>query len=507
LAFNGIIEKDKDADFFRFNAKKGQVLDVRVFARALRSPLDSVLVIHDGKGNGLASNDDSGGPDSYLRFTVPADGEYVFQVYDHLLRGSADAVYRVEITPVHPALALSIPLVANNSQERQTVVVPKGNRFATLVRATRADFGGEVAVTAEGLPEGVTQAAENVQPNLDVVPVVFEAAPTAALGGKLIDLVGKPADANVKLKSQFLQAADLVVGNNAVPFYQAKVDKLAVAVVDEAPFTLQIVQPKVPLVQQGQMNLKVVAQRKPGFTGGIHLRMLFDPPGVGSGQVDMPGDKSEALLPLNASGGAQVRKWKICVLGNSDQPAKPAPAAGQPAPAPATVPAAGPVWVSTQLAELEIAPPLVLGKIEMAATEQGKPAPVLCKLDPKTKFDGKGKLQLVGLPPNATVAGDVEIGADAKEAVFNVNVDAKTPAGQHNQLACILTVMKNGEPIVQTVSAGGVLRVDPPPPKAAEPAKPAAPAPQQAAAAAKAPEKILSRLEKLRLEQAAKAGK
>jgi len=86
-------------------------------------------------------------------------------------------------------------------------------------------------------------------------------------------------------------------------------------------------------------------------------------------------------------------------------------------------------------------------------------------------------------------------------------VDAKTPAGQHNQLACILTVMKDGEPIVQTVSAGGVLRVDPPPPKAAEAPKPApaAPTPQQAAAAAKAPEKILSRLEKLRLEQAAKA--
>jgi hypothetical protein len=507
LAFNGIIEKDKDADFFRFNAKKGQVLDVRVYARALRSPLDSVLVIHDGKGNGLASNDDSGGPDSYLRFTVPADGEYVFQVYDHLQRGSADAVYRVEITPVNPALTLSIPLVANNSQERQTVVVPKGNRFATLVRATRADFGGEVTVTAEGLPAGVTQAAENVQPNLDVVPVVFEAAPTAAVGGKIIDLVGKPVDANVKLKSQFVQLADLVVGNNAVPFYQAKVDKLAVAVVDEAPFTLQIVQPKVPLVQQGQMMLKVVAQRKPGFAGGIHLRMLFDPPGVGSGQVDMPGDKSEALLPLNASGGAQVRKWKICVLGNSDQPAAPAPAKDQPAPAPGTVPAAGPVWVSTQLAELEIAPPLVLGKIEMAATEQGKPAPVLCKLDPKTKFDGKGKLQLVGLPPNTTAAGDVEIAADAKEAVFNVNVTDKTPAGQHNQLACILTVIKDGEPIVQTVSAGGVLRVDPPPPKAAaEPAKaaPAAAAPQQATAAAKAPEKILSRLEKLRLEQAAK---
>src|SRR5207253_10782132 len=124
----------KDADFFRFNAKKGQVLDVRVYARALRSPLDSVLVIHDGKGNGLASNDDSGGPDSYLRFTVPADGEYVFQVYDHLLRGSPDSVYRVEVTPVEPQLTISIPNIGSQpTQERQVVVVPKGNRYATLI--------------------------------------------------------------------------------------------------------------------------------------------------------------------------------------------------------------------------------------------------------------------------------------------------------------------------------------------------------------------------------------
>jgi hypothetical protein len=161
------------------------------------------------------------------------------------------------------------------------------------------------------------------------------------------------------------------------------------------------------------------------------------------------------------------------------------------------------VWVSSQLADLEIAPPLVLGKIEMAATEQGKPAPVLCKLDPKTKFEGKGKLQLLGLPPNTTVAGDVEVGADDKQAIFTVNVTDKTPAGQHNQLACVLTVMKDGEPIVQTVSAGGVLRVDPPPPPKANEPKPA---PQPVAQAPVKPtEKVLSRLEKLRLEQAAKA--
>ena len=505
LAFNGVIDKDKDADFFRFTAKKGQTFDVNVYARRLRSPLDSVLVIHKGDGAGLASNDDSGGPDSYLRFTVPEDGEYVFQVYDHLLRGSPESTYRVEIVPVQPALTLSIPNVGSQpTQERQVVVVPKGNRFATLIRATRADFGGEVVVQAPELPAGVTAQSEPVQANLDVVPVVFEAAADAPVAGKLVSLTGKPADDKTKAATKFRQEVDLVNGNNNIRIYAASVEKLAVAVAEEAPFKLSIVQPKVPLVQNGQMQLKVVAERKPGFTGAIHVQMLFDPPGVGSGQADIAGDKTEALIPLNASGGAQVRKWKVAVLGSSTQPDAPKPPEGQPAPAPGTVPAAGPVWVSSQLAELEIAPPVVTGKIEMAATEQGKPAPVLCKLTPGTKFDGKAKLQLVGLPPNAT-AGELEIAAADTQAVFDVKVDAKTPPGQHNQLACVLTLMKDGEPIVQTVSSGGVLRVDPPPPP--KPDQPAAPPPQQAAAPQKAPEKVLSRLEKLRLEQAAKAGK
>ena len=506
LAFNGVIDKEKDADFFRFAAKKGQVFDVRVFARAIRSPLDPVLVIHKADGAGLASNDDAGGPDAYLRFTAPEDGEYCFQVYDHLLRGSPQSVYRVEVTPVAPQLAISLPNVGGivPTQERQTIVVPKGNRFATLVRATRADFGGEVTIETPDLPKGVTAVSEPVQPALDVTPVVFEAAADAPVGAKLVPIGGKPVDPNAKVMGKFKQNVDLILGNNNVTMYAASVDKAVVAVAEEAPFKISIVQPKVPLVQLGQMQLKIVAERKPGFTGPIHVQMLFDPPGVGSGQADIPGDKNEITIPLNASGGAAVRKWKIAVLGRADRPAPPAPAQGQPAPAPGSVPAAGPVWVSSQLAELEVAPPVVTGKIEMAATEQGKPAPVLCKLESKMKFDGKAKLQLLGLPPNAS-ANELEISATDAQAVFNVNVDAKTPAGQHNQLAAIVTVMKDGEPIVQTVASGGVLRVDPPPPPKADAPKEA---PKQAAAPAKAPEKVLSRLEKLRQEQAARtAGK
>ena len=89
---------------------------------------------------------------------------------------------------------------------------------------------------------------------------------------------GKPVDDKVTAQSTFTQTADLIVFGNQVAYYQAKVTKLAVAVAEEAPFKLSIVQPKVPLVQGGSMQLKVVAERKDGFNSPITLSMLFNPP-------------------------------------------------------------------------------------------------------------------------------------------------------------------------------------------------------------------------------------
>jgi hypothetical protein len=50
FALNGVIEQKGDVDCFKFTAKKGMDYDVTVWARRLRSPLDSVFDIYDLKG-------------------------------------------------------------------------------------------------------------------------------------------------------------------------------------------------------------------------------------------------------------------------------------------------------------------------------------------------------------------------------------------------------------------------------------------------------------------------
>ena len=60
------------------------MFEVECFARRLRSELDPVMNLYTAEGRSIAGNDDSRGPDSYIRFSVPADGEYIVRVTDHL---------------------------------------------------------------------------------------------------------------------------------------------------------------------------------------------------------------------------------------------------------------------------------------------------------------------------------------------------------------------------------------------------------------------------------------
>src|SRR5262245_62917713 len=104
------------------------------------------MVAYHFNGGGIVGNDDAIGPDSYFRFTAPEDKEYAISVSDHLGKGGPHYVYRIEFTPVEPRLTITIPKVAPYSQERLTVPVPRGNRYAALLQASRSAFGRELVL-------------------------------------------------------------------------------------------------------------------------------------------------------------------------------------------------------------------------------------------------------------------------------------------------------------------------------------------------------------------------
>jgi hypothetical protein len=483
-AFNGIISKPGEVDYFKFAAKKGQVFDIHCYARRLGSPLDSVMHIAVLGGAYIAGSDDNAGPDSYFRFTAPEDKEYVIWVHDHLNKGGADYFYHIEITPIQPRIETTIPRVDGNNpanQERQTIAVPKGGRSAALFIANRADFGGPLVVGVEKLPPGVTLVGDQVDPGLNIVPVVFEAKPDAPVGGFLTGITAAHADPNVKIPVKTVFDAVYSIGPNNTPFMRHYTDRTAVAVTEPAPYSIEVIQPKVPLVQNGSYNLKIVAKRAEGFKGPITVFPLWTPPGLGiQGSAVIPENATECLLPMNAAPNAGPRQWKTAVIAVAD--------AGK-----------GPVWTSSQLFTITVATPFVSLAMERPAVEQGQTTQLFCKVAVSTPFEGKGKVTVYGLPAKVTTQV-LEVTKDTKELVFPIAAAKDSPAGKHGGIFAQVVIEKDGELIVGN-TGGTELRIDVPlPPKANPTPTPMTPTPPPMPPAGQ-PEKRLTRLEKLRLEQ------
>jgi len=484
-AFNGVIEKPGEIDYFKVTAKKGQVFDVHCYARRIGSPLDPVLYFGNAAGGALIGNDDAIGPDSYFRITVPDDGTYTVWVHDHLKKGGPDYFYRIELTPVQASVSTTLPKVDGNNpanQDRQWIAVPKGNRFAALLVGNRAEFGGPLTMSLGQLPPGLTMTGEVMDPGLNVVPVVFEAKADAAIGGLLTTINAAPVDPNVKAKSITNFDAAFALGQPGQTVYSRHVvEKAAVAVTDASPYSIEVIEPKVPIVLNGSYNLRIVAKRNPGFKGAITVFPLWTPPGMGmASAATIAPEATETTLAMNAAPNAGVRKWKTAVTAVSD--------AGK-----------GPVWVSSQLFTLEIAPPPVTLTMERPAVEQGQQTQLFCKVAVTAPFEGKAKVTILGLPAKVTTPV-LELTKDSKEIAFPITTDKTSPAGKHGGIFAQIVIDKGGELI--TLSTGGTeLRIDVPlPPKVAvaTPAPMATPPPMPNPAT---PPKRLTRLEQLRLEQ------
>lgn len=434
-ALTGIVEAAGDIDFFRFAAKKGSVYDVRIFARNIRSPLDPVVRLFDGAGKSLAANDDFGGkPDSYFRWTAPADGDYFLSVRDHQKRGGPEFVYRVEVGPPQPTVDLRI-----EEQRRYFATVadvPRGGRIALMATAARRDMGGELQLILNDLPQGVTATVHPLAANYNRIPIILAAAADAPLGGALAAI----STENGKVKNNFQHQTWLVRGRNNRPMWNYFDDRLPIAVTEPLPFQLQLVAPKSPLVKNGSKDLRVVAQRSEGFDGPISVWLMYNPPGVASNRSrKIEQGQTETTIPATANGNARVGDWQVAVFGQAN--------------------VNGRAVVASEFATLRLAEPFVALQFQTTTTEQGSDVEFPVGIEVKTPFEGAAALTLVGLPPGVTTT-PLEITKGTTSVVFPLAVAEDAQAGRHQRVFCQLAVVENGEPVAHTIGYGE-LRVDP----------------------------------------------
>jgi len=443
-AFNGILSKDKERDFFRVSAKKGQIYELTVYGRSLRSPIDSVLTVHDAKGAQIALNDDNGAPDSFLRWTAPADGEFVFGVRDQLDRGGPLFSYRLEAVPASPRVKMWLPeMTINSSQDRRAIVVPQGNRYATLVRVKREDWTGSLRLEPLNLPPNVLAQSGTMDKTVDTLAMVFEAAPNAPLTQKLISMSGTPAEAVEGVQPSF-KIEHLISpceNGNQKPYYTLKENSLAMAVTAPIPARIDVDAPKAPAIRAGQFPLKVKIQRSGEFKGPVEVFLLHAPTGIATaGSVKIPAEASEGILNLSVGADAPLKKWTLCVAANADF-------------------GKGQTWFSSGLFELEVSEAPFTGSLVRTSLSQGGTTQMKLKLEQKNAFEGKAKIELMGLP-NGVTAEPQEVTTETKEVVFNLTAKPEATVGIQKQVTAQVAITKNGQALTVNCAAGGVVRVD-----------------------------------------------
>ncbi|MEW4490267.1 PPC domain-containing protein [Thalassoglobus sp. JC818] len=477
-AANGVISEPGDIDYFKFTAKKDQQFDIEVYARRLRSGLDPVVtVVNTETGKGVVSNDDSRGPDSYVRFKAPEDGEYSVGVYDHLRRGQADFTYRIEISPIEPSLQASPTEFARYVQHQ--IIIPQGAGSGIVANVQRKDIGGAVNFRSADLPEGVRVECPEGWRNDGSMSVVFFADANAPLSGKFSSIetfLDDPKQPDRVVTGPLYQDVLMVRGRNNNRVWEERMNRLPIVVTQKAPFRVWAEAPPVPIVRGGSLNLVVKCEKDEGWDEDISVRLLQNPPGINSsGSVKIAKGQTEASIPINAAGNAALRESMISLrctanIGN------------------------GAIELCTEFIPLRVEDQYATFEFVQSAVEQGKEVTFPVKVNKQKDFAGSATVELLGLPANAT-AEKLEMTAETTELNFKIQTTEKTPPGMSKNVFCRVMVPENGATILHNLGSG-VLRVDKP-----LPPKPDAPKPAPEVAKAPPAEKPLSRLEQLRLQK------
>ncbi|GIW98165.1 MAG: serine protease [Pirellulaceae bacterium] len=475
VAFNGVLEEPGDVDWFKIRARKDQTLVCNVYGRrVLRSPVDSWLEIHKATGGRLAANDDSGGPDSQQSFKFPEDGEYLIAIRDQLFEGSPIHGYRIEVAPPQRSLTLTIDELQRYIS--QTVEVPQGAQMAVLLRAQRANFGGDLALRLEGMPAGLELLTPTIAANQSYIPLMIRAAADAPPDAALVPLIAETLPDGPGVRGELNQRTMLVRGQNNRDMWGHDANRLAVAVTEKLPFQIELVQPQVPVVRDGSTHYVVRVVRDEGYNERIYLRALYNPSGLSaSGSVRIEPGQNEAQIPVTANSRAALGTFPVTVLARAKS-------------------RNANVWVASNFINLEVVDSFFGFQFNKSVVQTGQSGVIPVGLEVKRPPEGKVTFEIVGLPAGVTCDNSkIEWSEGMEQLSFPISVAADARTGQFKTLYVRATISRPGGDIVQTTGTGELQLVPPPPqPQASPPAEEKKPAPAAPAA------KPLSRLEQLR---------
>jgi hypothetical protein len=284
-----------DSDHFKVTAKKGQKLAVTVLTFEVNSPAEVYLRVLDAKGAELAkSNPQQIG--TRAEFTAPADGEYLIACeHTNYLHGPNE-VYHLSVQPVMPDFSVSVAFDRTDVPDGGVGLLPITG-FAKL-----NGFNGPVDVefTSPSVSGKVTlPATANPQPPTPLyLPLV---AKPGTAPGVVVGTLKATAKIDGAAVTKTLDLIDVVKGGLAgMPTPPREfTTQFAVAVVPEAPFSLELKLDAVEVAKGGTVRGKLIARRAAKFDAEIAVAAVSLPANVAPKFVPIKKGETEAVVEFS----------------------------------------------------------------------------------------------------------------------------------------------------------------------------------------------------------------
>jgi hypothetical protein len=206
--------------------------------------------------------------------------------------GVTDKTQTIALT-VEAAPAPSFTLAVDPT----TRSIPQGGSGTVAVNITRTNgFAGAVALTAEGLPTGVTAAFDPQSATGNTSTLTLTVGAGAATGNSTITVRGASAGQTDKTATVTLTVTAAATGS----------------------YTLAVTPATVPVVQGGTGTANVAITRTGGFAGAVTLAATGLPNGVTAAFNPASPTGDASTLTLTAAAGAATGNATITVTGTAD---------------------------------------------------------------------------------------------------------------------------------------------------------------------------------------------
>jgi hypothetical protein len=302
---------DDDIRFESFEGQRLGLLDTTPEAHSIDTPVYKVQIHPPGAAfvsNGLPlvrlpyRNDDGGpgyGKDSRLRFTAPADGEYVVRLRDVRGLHGEDYAYRLTVRAPAPDFRLSV--------DPRNPNVPVGGRIPVTVTALRLDdFDGPIEVGIEDLPAGFSASRGIIEPGQVSTTVLLSADENAQLERAVaLRVSGKAKD-----------------GARQIAHWASPEDKLKlIAAMPKPDITMEAKTREVVLEPGKTATVEVEIRRNNNFGGRVPVEVYNLPATVLVANVGLNGvliheGDNHVTFTLQALPNAQAVDLPIVLSGN-----------------------------------------------------------------------------------------------------------------------------------------------------------------------------------------------